>query len=97
MSETTPYTGGRKMYDADSHVMETLTWLTDHATAEQRNLIAPLATEKGGKGVRKAIAQAEARRADPAATRELLEQPLISGPKGWAAYGASTPARSATQ
>ncbi|MAT85043.1 MAG: amidohydrolase [Gammaproteobacteria bacterium] len=91
MNETTPYTGGRKMYDADSHVMETLTWLTDHATAEQRNLIAPLATEKGGKGVRKAIAQAEARRADPAATRELLEQPLISGPKGWAAYGASTP------
>jgi hypothetical protein len=90
-NEPIPYTAGRKMYDSDSHVMETLTWLTDHAAPEQRGLIEPLATEKGGAGVRKAIAKAEARRADPEATRELLQQPLISGPKGWAAYGASTP------
>jgi uncharacterized protein len=91
MSRTTSYAEGRKMYDADSHVMETLTWLTDHATEAQRGLLKPLATEKGGAGVRKAIGAAEARRADPAATAKLLEQPLISGPKGWAAYGASTP------
>jgi len=55
MSQTTPYAAGRKMYDSDSHVMETLTWLSDHATPEQQGLIGPLATEKGGAGVRKAI------------------------------------------
>ncbi|MEZ5559936.1 MAG: amidohydrolase family protein, partial [Pseudomonadales bacterium] len=82
---------GRRIYDADSHLMETLTWLTDHAAPGQEALIKPLATEKGGAGVRKAIAAADARRADAEATRKLLEQPLISGPKGWAAYGASCP------
>lgn len=91
MSPTASYANGRKMYDADSHVMETLTWLTDHATDAQHGLLKPLATEKGGAGVRKAIEAAEARRADPSATAKLLEQPLIAGPKGWAAYGASTP------
>lgn len=91
MSEPNSYAAGRKMYDSDSHVMETLTWLTDHAKPEQQGLIKPLATEKGGAGVRKAIEKAAARRADSQATRDLLGQPLISGPKGWAAYGASTP------
>ncbi|MDZ7670014.1 MAG: amidohydrolase family protein [Gammaproteobacteria bacterium] len=91
MSEPNSYAAGRKMYDSDSHVMETLTWLTDHAKPEQAGLIKPLATEKGGAGVRKAIEKAAARRADPQATQELLQEPLISGPKGWAAYGASSP------
>lgn len=92
MSLPDSYAAGRKMYDSDSHVMETLTWLSEHASPEQRGLIGPLVTEKGGAGVRKAIEQAEARRADPEATAQLLKEPLISGPKGWAAYGASTPA-----
>lgn len=92
MSQPDSYAAGRKMYDSDSHVMETLTWLSEHASPEQRGLIGPLVTEKGGAGVRKAIEQAEARRADPEATAQLLKEPLISGPKGWAAYGASTPA-----
>lgn len=91
MSKLGSYSTGRKMYDSDSHVMETIDWLTSHARPEQQGLIKPLATNKGGAGVRKAIEMAEARRADPQATRELLQQPLISGPKGWAAYGASTP------
>jgi uncharacterized protein len=90
MNASSSYAAGRKMYDSDSHLMETLDWLTDHATPEQQGLIKPLATNKGGAGVRKAIEAAEARRADAAATADLLRQPLISGPKGWAAYGAST-------
>lgn len=85
------YARGRRIYDADSHVMETVNWLTEHARPEQAGLIKPLATEKGGSGVYQAIAAAERRRADTEATRRLLEQPLISGPKGWGAYGASTP------
>lgn len=85
------YAQGRRIHDADSHVMETLDWLTSYAKPEQAGLIRAEATRSGGAGVEKAIAKAAARRADPAATAELLEQPLISGPKGWAAYGATTP------
>lgn len=85
------YAAGRRINDSDSHVMETLDWLTAWARPEQAHLISPEATRKGGAGVEKAIAKAAARRADPAATQALLEQPLISGPKGWAAYGATTP------
>ena len=40
------YAGGRKMYDADSHIMETLEWLSSYATPEQTGLVAPLATER---------------------------------------------------
>ena len=36
MSGITPYAAGRKTYDSDSHVMETLTWLTDHAARSNR-------------------------------------------------------------
>ncbi len=82
------YAGGRKMYDADSHIMETLEWLSSYATPEQTGLVAPLATEKGGQFIEKAIARAEQRFADPAATAELIKEPIISGPKGWGAYGA---------
>ena len=82
------YAAGRKIFDADSHIMETVDWLASYATEQQQGLIKPLATERGGKGIYKAIKQAQARVQDPAATAELLEQPLISGPKGWAAYGA---------
>ena len=82
------YAQGRRIFDADSHIMETLDWLSSYATDEQQGLIKPLATERGGKGIYTAIKKAEARTQDPAATAALLEQPLISGPKGWAAYGA---------
>ena len=88
MSEMNSYAGGRRIFDADSHIMETLDWLGSYATQAQQGLIRPLATERGGKGIYKAIKQAEKRVADSAATAELLKQPLISGPKGWAAYGA---------
>jgi len=88
---TQTYCGGRRMFDADSHVMETLHWLSSYAKPEQAGLIGPLATESGGAQVLKTIAAAEKRHADAAATAALLEQPLISGPKGWHAYGAFDP------
>ena len=86
-----PYGKDRIYYDSDSHIMETADWLTRYEKPEHEGLIKPLSTEKGGKGVMKAIELANQRRADPEATKKLLEQPLISGPKGWAAYGASCP------
>jgi uncharacterized protein len=85
------YAPGRVFYDADSHIMETLDWLHSHATPEEAPLLGELSPGNAGLGVKKAIASAEARRADPEATAKLLEQPLISGPKGWSAFGASTP------
>src|SRR5262249_7183268 len=66
-------------------------WLNDHATPEQQKLLTPLSPQNAGLGVMKAIEIAEARRASPEATQKLLEEPIISGPKGWLAYGASTP------
>ena len=90
-SHAVPYAQGRVFFDADSHIMETLDWLHSHATPAEAALIAPLSPKNAGLGVEKAIANAEARRSSPDATAELLQQPLISGPKGWSAYGASTP------
>ena len=85
------YAAGRRIFDADSHLMETVDWLASYATPQQQGLIKPLATERGGKGVYQAIKKAESRVADTVATAALLQQPLISGPKGWAAYGAFDP------
>jgi predicted TIM-barrel fold metal-dependent hydrolase len=85
------YAQGRVFYDADSHIMETLDWLHSHATEVEAPLLGPLTPQNAGAGVHKAIAAAEARRSSPEATAKLLEQPLISGPKGWFAFGASTP------
>ena len=85
------YAQGRTLYDSDSHLMETVDWLHSHATPEEAALIPEFSPGNAGLGVRKAIAKAEARRADPTATQKLLEEPIISGPKGWFAYGASTP------
>ena len=86
-----PYAEGRIYYDSDSHIMETLDWLTSYAKPEQEGLIKSLETNSGGAGVAQRINAAAARRADPKATAKLLETPIISGPKGWDAYGASTP------
>jgi predicted TIM-barrel fold metal-dependent hydrolase len=85
------YSGGKRLFDADSHLMEDIDWLTAYATPQQTGLVKPLVTEKGGANIRAAIGKAEARRQDPEATRELLAQPIISGPKGWGAYGAMDP------
>lgn len=37
-----PYTSGRVVHDADAHIMETPTWLRDHADPSVRDRIAPL-------------------------------------------------------
>lgn len=80
-------------YDSDSHIMETLDWLESGATAAEAKLLGTILNAKnaGARKLSEVIGQAQARRADPEATRQLLETPIISGPKGWAAYGASTP------
>src|SRR5262245_34153522 len=42
-----PYCSGRIVHDADAHIMETPTWLRDHADPDLRERIAPLALTSG--------------------------------------------------
>ena len=46
------YAEGRLIHDADSHLMEGLDWLRDHADAKTRDLLPDLtrALDKGGAG-----------------------------------------------
>jgi predicted TIM-barrel fold metal-dependent hydrolase len=89
------YARGRKLYDADSHIMETADWLASHADPSIRDDL-PSFVPQGGKASEAgrmllgSIEEAEKRRADPEATRKL-EENVISGPKGWLAHGATDP------
>jgi predicted TIM-barrel fold metal-dependent hydrolase len=79
----------RRICDADSHLMETLDWLAGYADARTKARLVGLHLDAGGAMAEKAIAKAEERRRDPVATAELADN-VIAGPKGWAAFGAST-------
>ncbi len=75
--------------DADSHLMEGLDWLRDHADAKTRALLPNLtgALDKGGAGAGKAIQIGEARIGNAEKTA-ALEENVIASAKGWAALGA---------
>src|SRR6516225_10735339 len=81
------YAAGRVINDADSHIMESLDWLSSHADPGVRDRLGSMRLEAGGSGAEKAIAKALARQKDPAATAEIATN-VVAGPKGWAAYGA---------
>lgn len=78
--------------DADSHLMEGLDWLRDHADAATRERLPDLtsALDKAGVGAAKAIEAGEARRSDPEKTA-ALEADVIASAKGWFALGAMDP------
>ncbi len=84
------YAAGRVICDADSHIMESLDWLSSHADPDVRERLGAMRLEAGGVGAEKAIAKALARRQDAAATAEIASN-VVAGPKGWAAYGALDP------
>jgi predicted TIM-barrel fold metal-dependent hydrolase len=89
----TSYAGGRKCYDADSHLMETIDWLAEHADPSIREDLPGFAPQGGaesaaGKAIFQMIEKANDRRKDPEATRRL-EENVVGGPKGWLAHGAT--------
>ncbi|HTX51184.1 MAG TPA: amidohydrolase family protein [Caulobacteraceae bacterium] len=84
------YAAGRVINDADSHIMESLDWLSSHADPSVRDKLGSMRLEAGGSGAEKAIARAIARQQDAVATAEIASN-VVAGPKGWAAYGAIDP------
>jgi predicted TIM-barrel fold metal-dependent hydrolase len=87
------YANGRKCYDADSHLMESINWLSDHADPSIRRDLPSFAPQGGsesraGRAIFDLIEKANARRADSEATLHL-EENVVGGPKGWLAHGAS--------
>lgn len=85
-----PYAEGRTYYDADSHLMELSDWLVQYADPGVREKIRPLQLAGAGALAEQAVADAEARRGDPAAARRLEE--AVMKAKGWNALGAFDPA-----
>ena len=81
------YAANRVCYDADSHILETLDWVTKFADPDIQGRLPPLALGAAGNATHAFIAKAEARVADPAKSA-LIDSNVIAGPKGWAAYGA---------
>src|SRR5579863_8433797 len=78
------YAAGRVINDADSHIMESLDWLSSHADPGVRDRLGSMRLEAGGSGAEKASAKALARQQDPVATAEIASN-VVTGPKGWAA------------
>lgn len=84
------YAQGRVMNDADSHIMESEDWLASYADAGVRERLLGMRLEAGGAGAAKAIANAQARQLDAEATAAIATD-VVSGPKGWGAFGAMNP------
>lgn len=87
------YADGKRCYDADSHLMESTTWLSDHADPSIREDLPGFAPQGGetsaaGKAIFEMIEKADQRRTDAEATRQL-EENVVGGPKGWLAHGAT--------
>ena len=84
-----PYASGRTFYDADSHIMETDSWLAVFADPDVRERLRPLYLGGAGAATSDHIAAAEARVGDAVATA-TLEAELMTA-KGWTALGAFDP------
>lgn len=81
------YAGARVCYDADSHILETLDWVTRCADPGIRDRLPPLQLGAAGRASETFIADQVARVKDPVRTAEI-DHNVVSGPKGWHAFGA---------
>lgn len=81
------YAANRVCCDADSHIMETLDWVSRHADRSIRERLLPLGLGMAGNATYDYINQSVQRVNDPVRTAEI-EHDVIKGPKGWSAFGA---------
>ncbi len=81
------YAGNRQCYDADSHIMETLDWVSRFADPGIRDRLPPLQLGKAGRATEDFINAQVARVKDAVRTAEI-DHDVVSGPKGWQAFGA---------
>ena len=85
-----PYAEGRVFHDADSHIMELPDWIEGYADPGVRDRLRPLALGAAGALAEKAVAEASARRDDPARADEA--EAALMKMKGWSGLGAFDPA-----
>ena len=86
-----PYGSNRRFCDADSHIMETLDWVSRHADAAVKAKLPPLGLSKAGTSSFDFIETAVAKQKDREA-RGKVHTDVVRGSKGWNAYGAFDPA-----
>lgn len=79
-----------RMFDADSHIMETPDWVERHADPEIRERLRPLGLGKAGGATYRMIDDAVARSAARAQNQKPIEN-VVAGAKGWHAPGAFEP------
>jgi predicted TIM-barrel fold metal-dependent hydrolase len=73
--------------DADSHIMETLDWVSRFADPDVRERLPALALGAAGSATHEFLRKAEARVNDAEKTA-AIDHDVITGPKGWGAFGA---------
>jgi predicted TIM-barrel fold metal-dependent hydrolase len=83
------YAAGRRILDADSHLMELPGFLDEHIAPGMRDRLRRGGMERLRPVLDKAVARAERRAADPTVAAEARERLLID--KGWSAMGAFDP------
>ena len=86
-SRTSTYVGDRAVDDADSHLMESPSWLYEHADASTRALLPEMSLKAAGADADERIEAAVSNGPSVDAT-ELTGASLMAGAKGWGAPGA---------
>jgi predicted TIM-barrel fold metal-dependent hydrolase len=85
-----PYAQGRTYCDADSHIMETVDWVSQHADPEIRAMLPEMSLVKSATATFDSINEAVALQRARAQRGEAATD-VVHGPKGWNAYGAFDP------
>jgi len=84
------YAAGRTILDADSHIMELPSFLSDHADPAVRDRIKPMSFTSGSRigPIVEAYARTRKHSAEEIAAQVALGDKLVTGPKGYQALGA---------